>query len=69
MNSVQNDSLSLKYLSLHPFIIIPRVMWPTPNITAVFILKEFMYIREFSAMYQAESIPKERWQPGMRTSS
>jgi hypothetical protein len=47
----------LCWKALAPFIRIPRDIWATPKMTAIFILREFMKVSSWEDMYQAGSTP------------
>jgi len=47
----------LKNLKFDAFITNPSHMWATPNITEIFIFREFINPRLFDAKYQFGSIP------------
>ena len=43
---------------MRPFNTTPIAIYPTPRMTATFILRLFMYVSSFFAMYHAGSTPK-----------
>lgn len=51
-------------IAFRDFRKIPRIIWDTPKITAIFIFSELTYVSSFLAVYHFGSIPKEYTQSG-----
>lgn len=60
----RNFIQSPKYILLRPLIKIPIVMWITPTIMDVFILKEFKKETDVLLSWNAQSKPNDHWQSG-----